>query len=69
MDVLVIKNCLLCDKPLTMKPKLKETSPRVFEIVFPIYHSQCRKLNNKYIKLKEELLNTEYRIFEKLNSN
>ena len=69
MDVKIYKNCLLCNKPLLkIKPTVKQTSPRVFEIEFPIYHPQCRKLNNKYIKLKNELLNMKYKIFETINS-
>ena len=69
MDVLVNKNCLLCNKELKIKPSVKEVSPRVFEIEFQLYHPTCRKLNDKYKKLNEELLNVEYRIFETKNSH
>ena len=69
MDMKICKNCLLCNKPLMkIKPTVKEIFPCVFEIGFPVFHPNCRKLNNKYMKLKDDLLNIEYSIFEKLNS-
>lgn len=54
-------NCLICDKKLVVN-KIFKNVDEMQEVHFLLCHPVCRKLKEKELKIKNEILNLEYRM-------
>ena len=58
--------CYICGK--FRKPKvINKTDDGLEEIDLDVVHKKCIKIYNKYLKLKQDLLDTEFKLFQLKN--